>query len=81
MRNAIVGTAELKHVQVEAEHQVHQAGLLRLGEVLWQRGVDTGGEDRLQLVDQLPLQCWGVAVCHPDEEEGEVAAPVVLTVS
>ena len=68
-------------MQIEAEKRVHQACLLLLGEVLRQGGVEAAGEDGLELVDQIFLDDRSGAVCHPDEEEGEVAAPVVLAVS
>ena len=81
MRSSTIGTAQLVHVQVEAEEGVHQGCLLLLGEVLWQGGVEAGGEDGLQLVHQILLDGRSGAFCHPDEEEGIVASPVLLAVT
>ena len=75
MRSSTIGTAQLVHVQVEAEEGVHQGCLLLLGEVLWQGGVEAGGEDGLQLVHQILLDRRSGAFCHPDEEEGVVLLP------
>lgn len=81
MRSTAIGTAQLEHVEVEAEEGVHQACLLLLGEVLRQGGVEAAGEDRLQLVNQILLDDRRGAVGHPDEEERVVAAPVLLTIA
>ena len=81
MRSTAIGTAQLEHVEVEAEEGVHQACLLVLGEVLRQGGVEAAGEDRLQLVNQILLDDRRGAVGHPDEEERVVAAPVLLTIA
>ena len=68
-------------MQIEAEKRVHQACLLLLGEVLRQGGVETAGEDGLELVNQILLDGRSGAVCHPDEEKWKVAAPVLLTIA
>ena len=81
MKSTAIGTAKLEHVEVEAEEGVHQACLLLLGEVLRQGGVEAAGEDGLELVDQIFLDDRSGAVCHPDEEEWVVAAPVLLTIA
>jgi len=81
MKSTAISTAKLEHVEVEAEEGVHQSCLLLLGEVLRQGGVEAAGEDGLELVDQIFLDDRSGAVCHPDEEEWVVAAPVLLTIA
>ena len=81
MRSTAIGTAQLEHVEVEAEEGVHQACLLLLGEVLRQGGVEAAGEDGLQLVNQILLDDRRGAVGHPDEKEWVVASPVLLTIT
>ena len=81
MWSTTIGTAQLEHVKVEAEEGVHQCCLLLLGELLRQAGVKAAGEDGLELVNQILLDGGRDAVCHPDEEEWVIAAPVLLAVA